>query len=35
MRRSINILIGVLVVLIVVLLLLGGFEVWEELYKPD
>jgi hypothetical protein len=35
MRRSINILIGVLVLLILVLLLLGSFEVWEELYKPD
>ena len=33
--RTISILIGVLVVLIVILLFLGGFEVWEEVYKPD
>ncbi|HYX75174.1 MAG TPA: hypothetical protein VE819_10865 [Steroidobacteraceae bacterium] len=35
MRRSTNILIGVLIVLVVILVLLGGFEVWEDLYKPD
>jgi hypothetical protein len=35
MGRTINILIGVLVVLAVILLLFGGFEVWDEVYKVD